>query len=587
MRCRRFHHAGSILANTKSPWSRAVRFAAALIRSSGVGPCVIASLGVWLAGCSAEKPHSATNAPPAGPTASRRNLAEKADVAPPPGGNTSHADDTPNGSNASKRPASTFDTTPRRPSSDRQPNDGETAIEGIASRPATSLTPSPGMPNTRPATSPTPAPVAKAAPVFRPSDTRRSLDAGRLRTAGIAIYESKRLKLVTDVPKERVAHIPALVDRAYEAWEEYFGPLPADRERREFQMSGFVMHDKVPFTQLGLLPEDLPRFEHGRHRGAEFWLNDQTDDYYLRHLILHEATHCFMTIVPHPAQNLTWYMEGMAELFGTHTLSAAGAPGFRVFPANREDFRGWGRVRMIREAGEKTLTLVEVLDLRPDEFLRTECYAWSWALCQFLDTHPRYRERFRKLSTAVSPRAARADFEKLFADDWPQLADEWLHFARTIREGYDIERAAIRFVDGKRVPSVSATGAPTEPAVIDAAAGWQSTAWRLERGVAYEISATGRFTLAQQPKPWISEADGVSIRFVDGHPLGMLLGTVYDPPAARAGSRNSGFDDIFPIGAKRVITPPRTGTLYLRLGDAWNELGDNSGQVTVSVREIR
>ena len=47
----------------------------------------------------------------------------------------------------------------------------------------------------------------------------------------------------------------------------------------------------------GLLPDNLPSFLNGRHRGQEFWLNDQDQDYYRRHLVIHEATHCYMTII--------------------------------------------------------------------------------------------------------------------------------------------------------------------------------------------------------------------------------------------------------------------------------------------------
>ena len=39
--------------------------------------------------------------------------------------------------------------------------------------------------------------------------------------------------------------------------------------------------------------------------------------------------------------------------------------------------------------------------------------------------------------------------------------------------------------------------------------------------------------------------------------------------------------DPFPLGAFGSFTPPSEGRLYLRCGDAWNELAENRGAVTV------
>src|SRR5690606_33067247 len=93
---------------------------------------------------------------------------------------------------------------------------------------------------------------------------------------------------------------------------------------------------------------DLPPFAHGRHRDLEFWAYDQPTDYYRRHLVIHEATHCFMStggFVPPP-----WYMEGMAELFATHDRSSAGAWRFGLMPGGPTGFEGLRRIPLIRQA---------------------------------------------------------------------------------------------------------------------------------------------------------------------------------------------------------------------------------------------
>lgn len=58
------------------------------------------------------------------------------------------------------------------------------------------------------------------------------------------------------------------------------------------------MKEADRFRAANMLRDDVPAFEHGRHIGLEFWMNEQEFDYYREHLLLHEATHCFLTAVP-------------------------------------------------------------------------------------------------------------------------------------------------------------------------------------------------------------------------------------------------------------------------------------------------
>ena len=64
----------------------------------------------------------------------------------------------------------------------------------------------------------------------------------------------------------------------------------------------------------------------------------------------------------------------------------------------------------------------ETLSIKGNEFQSNEPYAWSWALCKLLDTHPRYRERFRRLGEHLTPRAFAAAFQQSFAADMDDLA---------------------------------------------------------------------------------------------------------------------------------------------------------------------
>jgi len=443
---------------------------------------------------------------------------------------------------------------------------------------------SPGAPPASGSTAP-PERTAPVTPVkiYRPEDTRPRHDDAPLAALGIRKYASRHLLLYTDIEPEAAAPLPALMDRVYAAWVDYFGPLPPAADGSEFQMTGYLMRDQEPFREARLLPPQLPDFVHGRHLGAQFWMNDQETDYYRRHLMLHEGTHCFMTIVPHPMQYEFWYMEGMAECFGTHRVNDAGETAFAVMPHDRQAFPGLGRIRMLldEQAEGRLLTVDGVRGLQPIDFTRNGAYAWSWGVCQFLNSHPRYRERFRRVSQSVRAADPRGDLEKLFADDWRDLCEEWLLFVANVCHGYDFERAAVAFRPGRSLaPGAAAT------ATVQAARGWQSAEVRVERGRTYELTATGQFTLARQPKPWVSEPQGVSIRYCEGRPLGQLLGCIRSDDDAPLRQGRSTMREVIPLGRGARWTAADTGTLYLRVNDFWNELADNGGEVHVEVREI-
>jgi hypothetical protein len=411
-------------------------------------------------------------------------------------------------------------------------------------------------------------------PVFRPDDPRQPHDEAKLAELGIRAFESQRLKLYTDIDAEIARTLPPLVDPLYDALEAYFGPLPPDRQGRDFQMTGYLIGDEQLFREAGLIPENLPAFNHGRHRANEFWLRDQVYDFYRRHLLFHEVTHCVMTFLP-DTQTPVWYMEGMAEHFGTHRIDADGQPSFGVMPTSPDDSAGWGRITLIRKefAADRPKNIPDVFALQPADYLEPEAYAWSWGLCHFLATHPRYRDRFQQLGReGRGPQFVR-NMAELYADDARDLATEWMLFVINLQYGYDVERAAIDFQQGEPLAD--------EPRTVSVASdrGWQSSGVLLEQGRSYTLAATGQITLADEPKPWTSEPPGVSIRYSEGQPLGLLLACLRaaEPEAGETMHR------VLPIARGRTFEAPVTGTLYLRINDAWGELADNRGTYSVTI----
>ncbi|WP_010588213.1 hypothetical protein [Schlesneria paludicola] len=416
---------------------------------------------------------------------------------------------------------------------------------------------------------------------YRPADQRLRHDEARLKAAGISLVESKRLKLYTDIPLESACDLPDLVDQIYPVWESALGSLPPDRAGTDFQMSGYLIRDLALFRELGLVPEEL-NFEHGRHVRNEFWMREQATDYYRRHLLLHEATHCFMMYWAEINAPI-WYLEGMAEYFAAHRIDDQRRAHFRVMPTSARDFAGFGRILTIHDSvvAGRLKSISEILAFEPHDFRSNDCYAWSWALCAFLDGTPSYQARFRQLNELIHGNQFRPTAIEFFGPQQRELATEWSLFLHHLQDGYDLTRAAIEFQ-----PGLPFSTTETERlARVQADRGWQSSQVQLEAGQRYTVTATGQFTLADTPKPWLSEPQGVTIRYFGGHPIGMLVGCIH-PDEGPAGGNDEPMLRVIPLGRESQFESPVTGTLYLRLNDAWNSLADNRGQVDVTIRHV-
>jgi hypothetical protein len=428
---------------------------------------------------------------------------------------------------------------------------------------------------------PTAPPAEPPQRIIRPTFPIPAHDDQRLAAIGIQRYESKHLVLYTDIAPELARPLPPLMDEAYLALEEYFGPLPPDREGQDFQMVGYIMADRALFRDAGLIKDDAQILLEGVYRNQIFWMKDQPIDYYRRHLMIHEGVHCFMVALPNPTNRFVWYMEGMAELFRAHQTDRDGKTRFRLFPSDRETFGGLGWIRLIDEdrASGALRTIDAVTGMPQNAFQKYNAYAWSWSLCAFLDGHPKYRDRFRSIGTLVTSRSdATLELQKVFQDDWPEVSEEWLVFAGNLCYGYDIQRTVL---DLRRGQPFDKSGGSAE---LEFAAdrGWQSSGLLIEAGRTYRISASGRFVVATEPKPWESEPQGVSIRYHAGQPLGKLMATIRSQSLGDETPYTTMLT-VLPIGREARLTPRITGTLYFRLNDFWNELADNRGSVHVKV----
>lgn len=431
-----------------------------------------------------------------------------------------------------------------------------------------------------------PAPAQQ--PIFRPSYARTEHDETQLATFGLSRFSTEHLELITDLPRDEAEPLVTLVDALQPFLEDYFGKLPPARDGSGYRITGFVMEDRNRFVQARLAKADLLDSFHGRQIGAEFWMNNQTLDYYRRHLLLHEAVHCYMRHLPGETGFPMWYLEGMAEMIATHhrridepesdLLPSTPPPEFtfNVMPVDRMRFRGLERIVILQRDVKQNgvLSIARIRRFTGDDFKDSiEPYAWCWALCRFLDSHPTTQLQFRKLAKGFIKTPPAAAIESFFANAGMNLEMEWSLFAADIEHAYDFPAQAIAFQAGEpleRNPHV------TE---ISSSKGWQSTRLLVVAGTVYEISAAGQFTLAPGERPWVSEANGISIRYHNGQPLGRLLGAVHV-----AGKPHSMMQTIL-LGNEARFTATQTGTLYLKVNDWPYSVSDNQGRLSVSIRK--
>jgi hypothetical protein len=446
----------------------------------------------------------------------------------------------------------------------------------------------------------------------RQADTPiRPLDDARLRAAGIRKVTSRHLVLYTDLPTDpEVDRLPAVFDQAVPQWAEYFGvgQAPAASARNgkmqieTWQVRGFLIKDRERFDTLGLMPPaGSDHFVNGISLGAQFWFFDQPTAYYRRHLLLHEGTHTFM------ASHLGgcgpgWFMEGTAELMATHRLDGeTGRLTLRVMPQSREEVPMLGRIELIRIARDekRILGLPAVMQIDNRRILENESYAWCWSTAVFLDSHPRYRERFRNLRRHVQDRRFNEIVRRDFEEDWSDLSSEWQAFIASLDHGFDFERMAIDFRAGDRLRSGT-----RQTITLQADRGWQSSRVRLDAGQKYRLTASGRYQIGEEVdqsgwrRPWPCEPGGVTIEYYAGRPLGTLLGAVVADRAAQAplstsgnGSQDAakpqaGFANVIEVGLGTTVQAAADGTLYFRVNDSPGRLDDNRGTLTVVIERI-
>ena len=398
--------------------------------------------------------------------------------------------------------------------------------------------------------------------------------------AGLREVKGKHFRLITDLPlDDELRSLPVVFDQAIPLWKEYFG-LPIEN-LDDWRAVGSLIQDRERFVKLGLITAEIPDFKDGFQAGSRLFFMEQPSPYYRRHLMLHEGTHWFMYKL-FGGGGPTWYMEGMAELLGTHTWDGKVLK-LGAMPARSDDVPYWGRVRMIEDQlkSKQAPSLESIMKFEGSARMEVDVYAWSWAASVFFMNHPDTKLAVREVAYDKLDYSSKlnSDLYKRLKPDWQRIRMEWEGFASELGYGYDLERA---------MPTLSKQAIPIGLKPIEfrlqAARGWQSTGYSVKAGDRLKVKGVGRFVVAKGAADWISEPQGITLRYANGFPLGMLLACVATAPPQKTLQTNPW--RVLPVGEESILEIAEDGQLMFKLNDKSSMLSDNSGECKVTVERI-
>ncbi|MDA8743049.1 hypothetical protein N9N28_00320 [Rubripirellula amarantea] len=398
--------------------------------------------------------------------------------------------------------------------------------------------------------------------------------------SGLHHQTGKHLRLTTDVDdRPFIVELVTSFDAAVPLWEKFWN-LPTG-SLNDWVVDAYVMKDTERFRKEALLDYRVPDFPFGYSIGNDVWVKLQPSQYYTRHLLLHEGVHS-LAFDQFGGAGPTWFMEGTADLLSTHRGTGSEIS-VGVIPDDRDDFAYWGRFKRMKQLRQASRipALETVMKYEANLKGDVEAYGWSWALASMLHAYPEYRDVF--LEAAHHGQDSMADFNRWcytrLGNDWPVVQARWRNLAQDFDYGFDWTREQIQLSKQDRVWD----GKPFETTVV-ADQGWQSIKVRLNTGMKIQLTASGEVTLDDDPKPWISHPQGVTIKYSSGRPLGQLI--------ARIVPNRSDKNDYLPpletikVGNESTLIIEQPCWLLLRVNDGPEDLADNQGSYRVSISRL-
>jgi hypothetical protein len=397
-------------------------------------------------------------------------------------------------------------------------------------------------------------------------------------------YSSKRLLVHTDLPRDEaialVKRLEATLDVAATYWV---------RPSRQV-IECYVVHNLAKWPDSAL-PHPLARILVGGVGGgtigmpmqigkrttlkAEVYASTQPG------IAEHEAVHAYCTQA-FGAVGPDWYKEGMAELayYGRKRQQGVGCPQVVIDTlrqgrlrslndiVNRGRFTGalatsvddlLSRNKRTEEAGTQ-VSLAHWTAVHADAVKEARhAYHWSWALCHLLCHNPNYAPRFRALGRAYLTNHP-STFEQHFGAVAREISFEYRFFVQHMDVGYRVDLCAWDWKTRFREMDLRGTFS----ARVHADRGYQASGLQLSKGQRYRFRGTGQWTTVPNRPACLASGDA------DGR--GKLVGVVM---------HEHELGEPFDLGAEGQFTAAGDGKLYLRCDDAWNELADNEGAITV------
>lgn len=393
---------------------------------------------------------------------------------------------------------------------------------------------------------------------------------------GLLKVNGQHIRLTTDLPADQANELIASFDAAVPQWEEFWQLRKGTLS--QWTVQACVMRDKEAFRRQGLIPPRIPDFPFGYAAGNRIWAMAQESEYYTRHLLLHEGVHA-LAFSQFGGAGPSWFMEGTAELLSVHRGKGSDLLINQV-PASRDEVPYWGRFKLMTDRREQSgiPSIEKVLNYPRDLNSDVESYGWSWAAAMLLQAYPEYDGAF--FAAARDGRDSGPNFNvklrRTLQSDWPVIAARWRLMCHDLDYGFDWAREKVAVSIRDRLWN-------GQPLTVTVAAnqGWQSIGVRLRPGMRIKLTPSGQVTLADQPKPWISEPAGVTIRYHRGRPLGQLLAVIVPnvPPDS---------DTMAPLDVQAIVKPTALAIkehcwLLFRVNDYVGELGDNRGAYTVQI----
>lgn len=365
------------------------------------------------------------------------------------------------------------------------------------------------------------------------------------------LVRSEHFALQTDLSERRAQILASQLELLLAALANYYHSPPP----REIRM--VVVDDLANWDTTEFPPEALASIRRGggitlaeigaTTRQATAYTAAKTS------IVQHEAVHAFFFLVFGSVQPY-WYAEGMAEV-GQYWSEGNRAVSL---PPVVADYL----------ARSEPPTLAELLGDRPLGNERWQDFAWRWSLCHFLTNHPSYADEFQRVGSQLVGETAAVGLEDVFGAAAPRIAFEYSQFVDALANGYRVDLCAWPWNVNAR-PLADGRSVNVD---VQSGRGWQATGVALREGQVLSLSTSGEWSLGPSEPP--TGANG------DRSGRGRLIGMLFDETSLSV-------SEPFDIGDARELVAPSSGHLLVRCADAFHQLADNAGTITLSISLTR